>query len=174
VRKTVAVLAILLFIVGFAPSLAIAHRIYVGWVTAYKKPVFDICLEGKATTDHGALGKGYFQFEGSGEYDDCVTAYPRNPGSYRIRLAVWKTNASNNCIDVGWVQNASFTNYMRINRPADPTGHPYASPPCGNGNYWTKGNYQVKQPDGTWSTNAKWVLTDKPHSLPTTPGGSGG
>jgi hypothetical protein len=165
-----------LFLVGLLPAVALANRIYVGWVLTWTN-TSDSCLEGKATTDHGSLGNGYFQFEGRGnkrnEFTDCKDAWNRAAGNYRIRLAAWKTNSSTNCIDTGWVQNGFTTSYMKINRPINPTGNPYANPPCNSGNYWTKGKFETKV-QGSWTTGANWVLTDEAHYLPTSPGGNGG
>jgi hypothetical protein len=176
VKKTAGlfILAAVLFLVGFVPSIALAHRIYVGWVRTWSNGV-DLCLSGKATTDHGFLGNGYFQFEGKGLFaNPCEEHWNRAATEYRIRLAVWKTNASTNCIETGWVKNATTTYYMKINRPANPTGNPYHNPPCNNGNYWTKGKFETILDNGNWTTGSNWVLTDEPHSLPTTPGGNGG
>jgi hypothetical protein len=176
-RVSLLTLAVVFFAAGFAPTAAMAHRIYVGWTQIYTDHR-DLCLKGKVTTDHGSTGNGYFQYEGQGFYvlptGNCNVNSPesKNAGGYRITLAAWKTNAPQNCIDTGWVYNATVTDYMKINRPKNP-GSPYSSPPCGSGNYWTKGRFQGLLPSGSW-TGSTWLLTDQAHSLPTTPGGSGG
>jgi hypothetical protein len=170
-------LGLTLFAMGLVPTLASANRIYVGWSGVWTNQVR--CLEGKVTTDHGSLGNGYFQFEGRGaeadlpDYPLCVQEWSLGAGKYRIRLAAWKTNASQNCIDTGWVKNASTTFYMKISRPANPTGNPYQSPPCNNGYYWTKGKIEGTY-NGGWTTQSNWLLIDEAHHLPTTPGGNGG
>jgi hypothetical protein len=172
----VATFSAVLFAAGFVPMFASAHRIYVGWDVIYTNNR-DFCLKGKVTTDHGSTGNGYFQFEGQSQgpdgYGHCNGfGILLDPGDMRIWLAAWKTNATTNCIDTGWVYNGVQTSYMKINRPKNPDSNPYDKPPCGGGHYWTKGKVAGYR-NGSWD-NSSWLLTNESHYLPTTPGGNGG
>jgi hypothetical protein len=169
-----------LFAIGFAPTMAGANRVYTGWDTMWYEDAY--CLSVKVTTDHGATGNGYFQVEGKGKDpfeagggEACASPWNRGAGQFRIRMTVWKTNASQNCIETPWLENAVTTNYMQINRPKEPINNPFDQPPCGNGHYWTKGKFEANgYPGWPYWVGGPYLVIEDSHQFPTTPGGSGG
>jgi hypothetical protein len=169
-------LAVMLFTIGFIPGIAAAHRIYFGWRIIQEEDSSGNCSEGKITTDHGSLGNGYFQMEGvmdgpaliGDAWVPCAVHVSSAAGVLRIRLKVWKQNATTNCFQTTWVTNPTNTKFMSIYRPVNFSTHPYTKPPCGAGNYWDAGAF------GPVAWGDPWLINEASHYLPTSPGGNGG